>query len=207
MFTNADHQSVWSPTIELREAAAAMRRAIDVKGSGYVYDFAGMVGCHYADERGGKPSCAVGWIIYDLAGDQQIWSEITAGYNAEAWPTLVGDGLINTDPVTLEALSFTQQAQDHGYTWIESASVLFAMAEGREHSVVAWLVTDDRCRSYVTPRFSVAERWVAATNRDLQELEAEAVIAMMMQDSVQILDPRTTPFDAAEPKHLAELTA
>jgi hypothetical protein len=193
---NADHQEVWPVKLDLPTAASAMRKALDVKGNGYVYQMPlENPECCYAETKGGPPSCAVGYLVYDVAGDQPVWSEISGPYRTEAISTVIGDGLIDADEDTKAALEWLQQCQDSGYTWLEAASLLLAIAEGRPTSVIGWWLVDIE---RATPRFSTAEAWRDA-GHTMQELEASALLAMVKSGEARwVLDPKSKPTKPSE---------
>lgn len=154
--------------LDVTKAAAAMHAAIEALGEGYVYPMAGD-GCAYAATsistldvtepdgsvvRAPAPSCAVGHIIFRVAEHHDrgsLWHALAydSSYNQEAVMTVIGDGLVDvTDQRLAEALAFLQQAQDAGWPWGPSASVLFALEaieagdESAAERRVAWAPED-----------------------------------------------------------------
>jgi hypothetical protein len=105
----------------------SLRKAIDAKGPGYVYEQISDGVCQYAVN--GEPSCLVGHVIADLAPDEfaRIAElEETSGSSSSARDVLRGDmsefGADPVEPLTTDAdliaaLQGLQNRQDSGISW------------------------------------------------------------------------------------------
>ncbi len=97
--------------ITFDEAVAGLRRAVELKGDEYHYDYGDdRLGCYYF--RGDEPACIVGHLLSDMGvtPDRPGFSEI-------AVDSLVGEGFLQVDDRTRRLLVKVQDNQDEGESW------------------------------------------------------------------------------------------
>lgn len=125
---NAVSKSPSSGLITLEEMRGAIKRAVEERGEGFVYeqkpwpDYPNDLGCHYNHPTTGEPDCLIGLAYSYLRPARRLPSQGSAGYVLQCKAT----------PSACEYAQIAQTKQDIGETWGEALAAAEAWLAEQE---------------------------------------------------------------------------